>query len=136
MPHDSSILAELAGLFQLALTKKQSHAEIVTETRGKTEHAAALKVSFCKSYIFPLFVEKKSQGRKMNDDDYRHVLRRKELNIKKKEKIINGNKDRNRITSNRLLPRILIIVYREKAIKNATINMPHTWCAMSVLSFS
>lgn len=72
----------------------------------------------------------------MNDDDYRCMLRRKELNIKKKEKIINGNKDRNRITSNRLLPRILIIVYREKAIKNATINMPHTWCVMSVLSFS
>lgn len=30
-----------------------THAEVVTETRGKIEDTAALMVSRCKSFIFP-----------------------------------------------------------------------------------
>lgn len=52
-------MAELARLFQLAPTKIKSHAEVVTETRGKIEHTAALKVSWCESFIVPFCAKKK-----------------------------------------------------------------------------
>lgn len=51
---DSFILAELAGLVQLTPKsgEKTFHAVAVTETRGKTRHTIALKVSRCRSSLF------------------------------------------------------------------------------------
>lgn len=112
---------------------------VVTETRGKIELTAALKVSFCKSVTPPppLFCAQNKQNRqtygKMCDAIVGGGGRQRAPSERKGNNSLMANKDRKRRTSNRLLSRSLILLLF--AIKDATINMAHT-CVMNVLSFS